>query len=110
MIRRPPRSTLFPYTTLFRSPIGVVAFVLARRLLPRSGAGGRGHVDVGGVLLLGVGALALLLPLVQAESGGLSPLWWLFPVGVLVLAAFAAWERRGVRRGGGPVVERGRGH
>src|SRR2546422_3829042 len=25
MIRRPPRSTLFPYTTLFRSPIAVVA-------------------------------------------------------------------------------------
>ena len=25
MIRRPPRSTLFPYTTLFRSPIGVLA-------------------------------------------------------------------------------------
>src|SRR2546430_11468637 len=24
MIRRPPRSTLFPYTTLFRSPPGVV--------------------------------------------------------------------------------------
>src|SRR3712207_8279826 len=25
MIRRPPRSTLFPYTTLFRSPAPVVA-------------------------------------------------------------------------------------
>src|SRR5687768_17661461 len=25
MIRRPPRSTLFPYTTLFRSPPGAVA-------------------------------------------------------------------------------------
>src|SRR5256885_3821098 len=25
MIRRPPRSTLFPYTTLFRSPLPVVA-------------------------------------------------------------------------------------
>src|SRR2546422_2105373 len=25
MIRRPPRSTLFPYTTLFRSPPGVVS-------------------------------------------------------------------------------------
>src|SRR5256885_10301375 len=25
MIRRPPRSTLFPYTTLFRSPIDEVA-------------------------------------------------------------------------------------
>src|SRR2546425_8167811 len=25
MIRRPPRSTLFPYTTLFRSPCGVAS-------------------------------------------------------------------------------------
>src|SRR5437762_6325079 len=25
MIRRPPRSTLFPYTTLFRSPVAVFA-------------------------------------------------------------------------------------
>src|SRR2546430_11272544 len=24
MIRRPPRSTLFPYTTLFRSPLGEI--------------------------------------------------------------------------------------
>src|SRR3712207_7498426 len=24
MIRRPPRSTLFPYTTLFRSPYGLI--------------------------------------------------------------------------------------
>src|SRR5260221_4945412 len=30
MIRRPPRSTLFPYTTLFRSP-------MSRRLPPGSG-------------------------------------------------------------------------
>src|SRR2546426_11222984 len=30
MIRRPPRSTLFPYTTLFRSP-GTLALRLARR-------------------------------------------------------------------------------
>src|SRR2546427_9408732 len=27
MIRRPPRSTLFPYTTLFRSPYATLAFV-----------------------------------------------------------------------------------
>src|SRR3989449_10059108 len=26
MIRRPPRSTLFPYTTLFRSQLGMIAF------------------------------------------------------------------------------------
>src|SRR5256885_6506229 len=29
MIRRPPRSTLFPYTTLFRSPVIVLAEHLA---------------------------------------------------------------------------------
>src|SRR2546430_8311908 len=34
MIRRPPRSTLFPYTTLFRSPIRVNA-------LQRADGGGR---------------------------------------------------------------------
>src|SRR5258708_8143170 len=38
MIRRPPRSTLFPYTTLFRSPIPVIpeetAYV-ARAVLPQ---------------------------------------------------------------------------
>src|SRR3989442_4147796 len=37
MIRRPPRSTLFPYTTLFRSP-----------LLRGQGRLGEGHLEVGG--------------------------------------------------------------
>src|SRR3712207_7502221 len=33
MIRRPPRSTLFPYTTLFRSlPVGIVASAFAREI------------------------------------------------------------------------------
>ncbi|MGY1824541.1 MFS transporter [Geodermatophilus sp. SYSU D00079] len=86
-------------------PIGLVAFVLAWRLLPRGGTGRRGHVDLGGVLLLGVAALSLLLPLVQAESGGLARLWWLFPLGAAVLAGFVAWERRVVARGGEPVFD-----
>src|SRR2546429_3946330 len=30
MIRRPPRSTLFPYTTLFRSPENAVSKMIAR--------------------------------------------------------------------------------
>src|SRR3712207_7378202 len=30
MRRRPPRSTLFPYTTLFRSPLGSVIRAVAR--------------------------------------------------------------------------------
>src|SRR5437588_7774574 len=32
MIRRPPRSTLFPYTTLFRSRISVHRLEVSRRL------------------------------------------------------------------------------
>src|SRR2546422_8518871 len=33
MIRRPPRSTLFPYTTLFRSVLLVVAFLVGGSLV-----------------------------------------------------------------------------
>src|SRR5256885_3074871 len=44
MIRRPPRSTLFPYTTLFRSDDGEVTFrfplVVAPRYMPGSALGG----------------------------------------------------------------------
>src|SRR6266850_5790855 len=35
MIRRPPRSTLFPYTTLFRSRAGARALRVAARREPR---------------------------------------------------------------------------
>src|SRR2546429_4255985 len=43
MIRRPPRSTLFPYTTLFRSPADVVlgAQQLGRAHRHHRSAGGR---------------------------------------------------------------------
>src|SRR3712207_7824937 len=40
MIRRPPRSTLFPYTTLFRSAVG-------DRLPPRAGQALPGQPDAG---------------------------------------------------------------
>src|SRR5258708_19130981 len=34
MIRRPPRSTLFPYTTLFRSGCGLLMLKVSRLKLP----------------------------------------------------------------------------
>src|SRR5690349_23775623 len=37
MMRRPPRSTLFPYTTLFRSPSAVVGCPLTYVISPPSG-------------------------------------------------------------------------
>src|SRR3989442_7593335 len=38
MIRRPPRSTLFPYTTLFRSPSGIGGLMLRSMVFDSSGA------------------------------------------------------------------------
>src|SRR3712207_8022344 len=67
MIRRPPRSTLFPYTTLFRSGfdqrilLSVLALldqrpILVEQHLQRVGAhGGLGPQDVAPVAILGVG-------------------------------------------------------
>ncbi|GGW60417.1 MFS transporter [Streptomyces lucensis JCM 4490] len=86
-------------------PIGILAVLLGRRLLPRTRQSGRGHVDVPGVLLLGLGVLALMYPLVQADSGGIGHLWWLFPAGVALLAVFVRWQRRLVARGIQPLLD-----
>ncbi|MGD6756047.1 MFS transporter [Streptomyces sp. BH105] len=86
-------------------PIGLVAVLLGLRLLPRVGRSGRGHVDVVGVVLLGLGVLGLMYPLVQADSGGLGRLWWMFPLGAVLLIAFTAWQRRLVARGVSPLLD-----
>jgi EmrB/QacA subfamily drug resistance transporter len=87
-------------------PIGVLALFLAARLLPKLGSDRpRGHIDWVGVGLLGGAVLALLLPLVQAESGGLSRLSWLFPIGVVLGVVFVLWERRELRREKEPLLD-----
>src|SRR5690349_22995553 len=60
MIRRPPRSTLFPYTTLFRSPADLEVLGDAGQLVPLRGRwhgrhrlGGTGRTDRGGRRLRG---------------------------------------------------------
>src|SRR2546430_13210372 len=47
MIRRPPRSTLFPYTTLFRSPPLAAQHRDLERLGRRRGLGPEDHVQGG---------------------------------------------------------------
>src|SRR3712207_7436836 len=63
MIRRPPRSTLFPYTTLFRSVTGLlvqVAVALGWGLLfARLARGMRGLRLVGAAVVASVVALAV---------------------------------------------------
>src|SRR3989449_3317239 len=48
MIRRPPRSTLFPYTTLFRSLSPGMAWGRAHALRPGGTAAHRRQPDAGG--------------------------------------------------------------
>src|SRR2546426_8843868 len=59
MIRRPPRSTLFPYTTLFRSiPVRIEGDELV----------GRGAVDAKGPLAAFVSAATQRVPGVRSEE------------------------------------------
>src|SRR3989441_2093196 len=70
MIRRPPRSTLFPYTTLFRSRLAAAG--------PEGGGGGGGDGDAALLLLLhpvhGGGAVVHLAQLVRPAGVVQDPL------------------------------------
>nr|WP_264159751.1 MFS transporter [Actinomadura montaniterrae] len=87
-------------------PIGVVTFALGVRLLPRDRGRERGaRLDLVGVVLLGAGITAVILPLIQAEGAGRSVPWTRVGLGVVLLACFVAWERDYGRRKGTPLVD-----
>src|SRR2546422_2502857 len=65
MIRRPPRSTLFPYTTLFRSTLLLSKRRLERRGLPSVAISMRGSFDLARMTFdrdLAIGAPVALRP------------------------------------------------
>ncbi|MGW7236528.1 MFS transporter [Streptomyces sp. NPDC054804] len=88
-------------------PIGVAAFAAGLRLLPRFPAspGRREEFDPVGVVLLGAGVLALMLPLVQEQQWTGRLKWALLPVGGALLGLFWVWERRHGRLGRAPLVD-----
>src|SRR2546422_6669203 len=45
MIRRPPRSTLFPYTTLFRSDLAAVGLAVVAAVQPPGDPAARGRLE-----------------------------------------------------------------
>ncbi|MFJ4184495.1 MFS transporter [Kitasatospora sp. NPDC089509] len=87
---------------LVNLPIGVAALPVAYRLLPppRPAAERAGHRDFDpvGVVLLGAGTVALLLPFVQEQQWHGAARWLLLPLAAVLLAAFVAWERYYARR------------
>src|SRR3989442_14591756 len=86
MIRRPPRSTLFPYTTLFRSSVrGGAAAARSVAHPDRAALGGRPGGDQGdrgealtiaGFLRSLLGAMALGIPIAHALLvSGMALMW-----------------------------------
>jgi drug resistance transporter, EmrB/QacA subfamily len=87
-------------------PIGAVAMPVAWRLLPAAVGPKRRHtLDPVGVLLLGAGAVVLLLPFVQEQTWKGDLKWLLIPLALLLLAAFVLWDLRYSRRGCEPLVD-----
>ncbi|MEO9137781.1 MAG: MFS transporter [Jatrophihabitans sp.] len=88
-------------------PIGLVAMPFAWRLLPKANsAKKRKHdLDPVGVILLGIGAVLLLLPFVQERTWSGAAKWLLVPAALLVLTAFVVWDLFYKRRGKEPLVE-----
>ncbi|MFI5909269.1 MFS transporter [Dactylosporangium sp. NPDC051541] len=82
-------------------PIGIVAILLGAKWIPGRPPQEREResLDPVGVVLLGIGVVALLLPLVQEQQWKGSAKWLLVVAAVAVLAGFVAWERRFARSG-----------
>jgi MFS family permease len=91
---------------LINLPVGIVALILAPRLVPESRASGARGVDVVGTLLVTAGLAALLVPLIEGRPQGW-PTWsWLcLATAPVLLGLFAGYELRLSRRGGAPLLE-----
>jgi EmrB/QacA subfamily drug resistance transporter len=90
---------------LINVPIGVFALVAAIRVLPRGASHAGVRLDVTGMFLVGLAAVAIIYPLIQGRTAG----WpaWIFAMlaaGFALLGAFVAYERR---RREAPLIEPG---
>ncbi len=86
-------------------PIGLLALMLAPRVIPPLANSGNSRLDLTGMLLVAAGSVAVVLPLVEGREQGW-PLWsWVCLAAALpLLAAFAYQQRRLAARGGAPLV------
>src|SRR5260370_28765528 len=101
MIRRPPRSTLFPYTTLFRShlvQVDVVGLQPSQRVVAGLADVQGGQAAVGGAVVLRLGELPLAQPRPRSEEHTSEPQPHLHPACRLLPLKKKNPRRRGPRR------------
>ena len=92
---------------LLNVPVALVGFVAVAAWVPESVSGRPSRLDGLGLLLSSAGLAALTWGFIQAGQDGWrsTPAWSLMIGGLVILVAFAAWERRLSRRGAQPLVD-----
>jgi EmrB/QacA subfamily drug resistance transporter len=91
---------------LINVPIGIVAVLLAPRLIPRSERQAHAGLDLGGTALITVALTAIVLPLVEGRQHGWPAWTWIsLAAAPVLLVAFTAHQRRLARRGTSPLVD-----
>ncbi|MTA18681.1 MAG: MFS transporter, partial [Actinobacteria bacterium] len=86
-------------------PIGLVAWLIAAKVLPTTQPGTAGRLDITGAAVLAVVAFFLMFPLIQGRNAGW-PVWILLMLAcsLPLFFAFIRYEQRLVRNGGDPLV------
>jgi EmrB/QacA subfamily drug resistance transporter len=85
-------------------PILLVALAIGFKVLPADQRGRAHRLDFVGVALLGLGMVAVMLPLLQQTGPNAHPRFWLFAVGAVFLVLFVLWQRRLAARNARPLV------
>jgi EmrB/QacA subfamily drug resistance transporter len=91
---------------LVNIPLGLAAIAAAARLLPRNGRRHAKTLDVAGVFLAGLAALAVIYPLIQGRALGW-PAWTYASMGasLALFVVFGLHLKRRQRHGRDPLVE-----
>jgi EmrB/QacA subfamily drug resistance transporter len=90
---------------LINIPIGLIAIVLASRMIRESRGSGRATIDLAGFALASLGLLLLIYPIVEGREAGW-PAWSfaMLATVVPVMVGFVLYERQVIRRGQTPLI------
>ena len=87
-------------------PVGVVAFLLALRMLPESRSEHATRLDLPGAVLVTAGLFLLVYPLTEGrEKGWPAWIWVMLACSLPLLAAFVVYDLRKTRRDDSPLVD-----